>query len=159
MAKNYQTPNLTEAEYILEIKKIDLVLKDKVSNVVSCNESEYWFGVEPINNDDQCIWIQYESKEIRVGIGPVYEVFDDKSEGQELINGVRRFIQLLTNPINVISHYRGDFKFRADYYLMIKSNQELIGTSLTWLYPFWQRKSSKSQIQSHIISPTELSYF
>ncbi|MBB3697738.1 hypothetical protein KMW28_06075 [Flammeovirga yaeyamensis] len=149
---------MTKSQYIQELKKIEHILKSKSTNSITWNESEYWFHVESNKSHENYIWIQYEFDEIRVGVGPVYEYFSDKYEGREYIKGLKRFIQLLTNPLNMIFHYRGDFNYRTEYYLNGKNKDELIGISIKWLYPFWKKKTIKSQIQNPIISEAELNY-
>ncbi|MCF6294621.1 MAG: hypothetical protein L3J25_02890 [Flavobacteriaceae bacterium] len=125
------------------------ILKKHIENELIWDN--HWFQIEPLNENDSVIYINYQLEEIRVGIGMVTEYYSDKYKGMEYEKGFNKFLTLLFSKIKREDYFKGKFPYKSHYTFEKNGIYQLFGTSITWAFPFWKKSIKKESIQKPII--------
>ncbi len=96
------------------------------------------------------IWISSDSRELTVGYGLVHIHYDPKYD--DLSKVIDVFFNLLTCKKQITKFYKGNFSYKYQVDLLLADNEIFnLGTSMTWLFPYWKKTTRKVQVEDEII--------
>ena len=104
---------------------------------------------------DSGIWISSDDRELTVGYGMIHTHYD--AEYDDLNQAVEQFFNLLTKRKRITEFLKGKFvyKLKAEIELN-EANYEEIGTSMTWLFPYWKRTVERVAFDEKLIAHSEI---
>ena len=133
------------------IRKYELILENHIENEMNWSNENDWFQIEPLNENDSIISINFQFDEIRVGIGIVTEYYSDEYDGMEYEKGFDKFIKLISTKIKREDCFKGKSHYKSHYTYQNNEKYELFGTGMTWAFKFWEKTIKKTNIQNEII--------
>jgi len=112
-------------------------VKDVLKQHLKAEINEYENG-SYLSIGDTGIWISFDEQELTIGYGFSHTHYNP--EFDNMLESVSEIFDLLTKRKKVTVYYKGTFQFKNKSEIEISENEfKYIGTSMTWLYPFWKR--------------------
>ena len=134
------------------IKQYESILDGNIENEITWGNENDWFQIEPLNENDSIISINFQLEEIRVGIGIVTEYYSDEYEGMEYEKGFAKFIKLLCTKIKREDYFKGKNHYKSNYTFLENNKYELFGTGMTLAFKFWKKTTMEKNIQNPTIT-------
>ena len=105
--------------------------------------------------DDTGIWIASDERELTVGYGMIH--FHCDPEFDNLNEVIEKFFNLIVRRKRITEYFKGDFCYKYTVDLELDNdNFKSLGTSMTWLYPFWKKSKTKVTYQNELINQSKI---
>jgi hypothetical protein len=103
---------------------------------------------------DSGIWISANDTELTIGYG--FDHTHYNPEYDNILGGVERFFNLLTKRKKITSFFKGELCYKNKIEIeLAKDIYDDMGTSMTWLYPFWKVTVEKVTFDDKLIDSIE----
>lgn len=104
---------------------------------------------------DSGVWISCDDSELTIGHGFTHNhynpAFDNLSEA------VENFFDLLTKRKRITSYYKGSFQYKnTTEFALSDSAYKHIGTSMTWVFPYWKKTKKKVKFIAPLIDSSTI---
>ncbi len=104
---------------------------------------------------DTGIWISVDDLELTVGYGLNHIHYH--CEYNDINQGVNHFFNLLTRKKRITLFYKGKFVYKNKVEIENSEGEfKELGTSLTWLFPYWRKTQTKIIIEPNLIDYSEV---
>lgn len=99
---------------------------------------------------DSGLWISADEREMTIGYGFPHTHYDPKYDS--IPDAVNEFFGLLTKRKQITEYFKGTkmFKYKIEYEKN-DGNFATIGTTSTWLYPYWKKTTSRIRYEEPMI--------
>ena len=99
---------------------------------------------------DTGIWISVDDFELTVGYGMNHRHYH--YEYDDINEAVSEFFNLLTRKKRITEFYKGKFAYKNKVEIENSDGEfNELSTSLTWLFPYWKKTRTKTEIEPSLI--------
>lgn len=101
------------------------------------------------------IWISMDDDELTIGYGMNHRHYHH--EYDDINEAIDMFFTLLTGRKRITKYYKGKYEYKNKIEIE-KANGEYkeLGTSMTWLFPYWKKSDEKIEVVSSLIDYNEI---
>ncbi len=101
------------------------------------------------------IWISVDDSELTIGYGMNHKHY--QPEYDEITEFVNEFSNLLTRQKGITVFYKGEFAYKNKVEIENSEGEfKELGTSLTWLFPYWKKTRVKIRIEPSLIDSSKV---
>ncbi|OEK00605.1 hypothetical protein BFP97_03390 [Roseivirga sp. 4D4] len=129
-------------------------IKELLSEQFGSDLNEYEEGAY-LSIGESEIWISVDDSELTVGYGMNHKHYH--YEYDDINEAVDKFFNLLTKKKRITEFYKGKYTYK-NIAEIENSNGEFkeLSTSLTWLFPYWRKTRSKTEIEPSLIDYSKI---
>ena len=129
-------------------------IKDLLKSNFGADLKEYDEGTHLTINDSG-IWIDCDDSQLTIGYGLAHTHYNPDYDN--IHNAVENFFDLLTKRKRITIYYKGSFQFKnITEFVISDSEYEHVGTSKTWLYPYWKKTHTKVKLIEPLLDSSKI---
>lgn len=133
-------------------KRIKDFLTRHLNNLIEEHEEGSYLAI-----GDTGIWISCDERELTVGYGFSHRHYDP--EYDNILEAITEFFDLLTKRKRVTEYYKGNFQYKYKTEIELeKDSFKYLGTSMTWLFPYWKRTTIKERFTDKVFDSSKVEH-
>ncbi|MCR9064026.1 MAG: hypothetical protein NXI00_08680 [Cytophagales bacterium] len=124
-------------------------IKELLKNHLRSDLREYEDG-DHLTIGETGIWISCDERELTVGYGLVLQHFNP--EYDDIQNAIDNFFNLLTKRKRITIYFKGSFSYKNKIERLLSDSEfQDLGTTMTWLYPYWKKTKKEIKYEENIV--------